>query len=77
MNNTKPMTGRVTFSSGTWTVRVVNGIEIGSCPGVPTHASAMAAVAVVTEGSFEFGEFDAEKLELEWSVRPAEGAVSP
>jgi hypothetical protein len=67
----KAMSGKVTFTSGTWTVRVVNGIEIGSCLGAPTFASALAAVGLHVEGSVDLRPVeDAE--EYEWTVKPVE-----
>jgi hypothetical protein len=70
----KPMKGKVTFSAGFWTVRTANGIEIGSCPGEPRFASALAAVALAAEGAIEVRP-EGDREEYEWTVVPIE--VSP
>ncbi len=62
----KPMSGTAKFEAGRWVVRTLNGIEIGSCNGAPTMASALAAVTLSREGSVE----DEESKALEWTVQP-------
>jgi hypothetical protein len=70
----KPMSGTAKFEGGRWVVRTLNGIEIGSCNGAPTFASALAAVGLSVEGAVDLRPAeDAEAYE--WTVKPVE--VSP
>jgi hypothetical protein len=68
----KPMSGTCKFEHGRWVVRTLNGIEIGSCNGAPTMASALAAVSLSREGSVEVDAWDEEAKALEWTVQAGE-----
>ena len=68
----KPLSGTAKYEADRWVVRTANGIEIGSCHGAPTLASAIAAVGLAAEGSFEFGELDEAAKTVTWSAKPLE-----
>lgn len=68
----KPLSGTSKFENGRWVVRLANGIEIGSCNGAPTLASAIAAASLSREGAVEPGAWDEEAKVLEWTVVAAE-----
>lgn len=65
----KPMSGTAKFEGGRWVVRTLNGIEIGSCNGAPTMASAIAAVGLTVEGPLEFGTWDDETTAVAWGLK--------